>query len=361
MRLAGDNKKILITGGAGFIGSNISILFKEKYPDTEIIALDNLKRRGSELNISRLKKKGIEFIHGDIRNKEDLSFEGSKIDAIIECSAEPSVLAGFGENPSYLLNTNLNGMLNCLELARTHRAKMIFLSTSRVYPFDMINYLSYSEDRTRFSLKKDQYVQGVSAQGISEDFSLNGYRSLYGATKLSAEFIALEYAYMYDVPVVVNRCGVIAGPWQMGKVDQGVFTFWMAAHYFKKKIRYISFGGTGKQVRDVLHFDDLFLLIDRQLHDIKHHSGNIYNVGGGIENSLSLLETTEICRELTGNTIEVISDSTSRPADIKYYVSDCAKVKSATGWVPKKKPDKILEEIWMWIKKNEKDLSFLFL
>ncbi len=118
---------VLITGGAGFVGSNLAIKLKEDYPSLNITVLDNLKRRGSELSLRRLKDAGVEFVHGDIRNREDLIFE--KVDLLLECSAEPSVLAGINSSPDYLMNTNLVGTLNCLEVAREHGAASIFLST----------------------------------------------------------------------------------------------------------------------------------------------------------------------------------------------------------------------------------------
>ncbi|MGE5197631.1 MAG: NAD-dependent epimerase/dehydratase family protein, partial [Deltaproteobacteria bacterium] len=120
-------RSLLITGGAGFIGSNLAVSFKRKYPGIKVIALDNLKRRGSEMNIPRLKGEGVCFIHGDIRAPEDLILS-SGFDLLIECSAEPSVLAGFADNPAYIINTNLNGTVNCLEAARKNKADIIFLS-----------------------------------------------------------------------------------------------------------------------------------------------------------------------------------------------------------------------------------------
>lgn len=122
MNLFNKNGYILITGGAGFIRSNLAISLKKKYKNLKIIAFDNLRRRGSDLNINRLKNEGIIFQHGDVRNKEDLNFKNAKIDFIIECSAEPSVLAGIGESPEYVLNTNLSGAINCFELARRQNA-----------------------------------------------------------------------------------------------------------------------------------------------------------------------------------------------------------------------------------------------
>src|SRR3972149_3096181 len=133
--------KILVTGGAGFVGSSLAIEFRRNRKDIEVVAFDNLKRRGSELNIPRLKENRVEFIHGDIRNIEDFEAIG-KADLIIECPAEPSVMAGFNSSPEYLINTNLLGTVNCLEYARKCDAEVVFLSTSRVYPVRTINHRS---------------------------------------------------------------------------------------------------------------------------------------------------------------------------------------------------------------------------
>ncbi|HEY9246818.1 MAG TPA: NAD-dependent epimerase/dehydratase family protein, partial [Candidatus Methanoperedens sp.] len=243
--------KILITGGAGFVGSNLAIEFAKNKKDYTIIALDNLRRRGSELNIPRLKEYGIQFIHGDIRNRED--FEGiGDADLVIECSAEPSVLAGYDSSPDYLLNTNLLGTINCLEYARKCRADVVFLSTSRVYPVKTINSLGYIERKTRFELAGEHEIPGVSSRGYSEDFPLSGSRTLYGTTKLASELILQEYIEMYGLRGVINRCGVLTGSWQMGKIDQGVVVLWAAKHHYGQPLSYIGYGGKGKQVRDIL-------------------------------------------------------------------------------------------------------------
>jgi CDP-paratose 2-epimerase len=179
-------KTYLITGGAGFVGSSLAIRLKRDYENIRVISLDNLRRRGSELNINRLKEHGVEFIHGDIRNKEDLCSLG-RVDCIIECSAEPSVLESYN-SPEYVTNTNLVGVLNCLEIARRYQADFMFLSTSRVYPINVINSLNYIEKETRYELVDNQPVVGVSSAGYTEDFPLQGIRSLYGATKLASEY-----------------------------------------------------------------------------------------------------------------------------------------------------------------------------
>ncbi len=347
---------ILITGGAGFVGSSLAISLKRTYPSYRVLALDNLKRRGSELNLKRLKDAGVEFHHGDIRNKEDFDSLPA-VNAVIEASAEPSVLAGLNGTPDYLINTNLVGTINCLNYSLKHKADFIFLSTSRVYPIRTIETLNFEEEETRFVLSEQQPVAGVSAKGIAEDFPLAGARSLYGTTKLASELIIQEYNEFYGLRTVIDRFGVITGPWQMGKVDQGVMVLWIAKHFFQQELGYFGYGGTGKQIRDMLHVADLFRLVDWQLHHIDEVNGEIFNAGGGWESSASLRELTEICREVTGNTIPIKSVSETRTADIRLYVTDNTKVTARTGWAPQIGIRQIVEEIAEWLKENERELA----
>ncbi len=347
---------ILITGGAGFVGSSLAISLKQTYPAYRVLALDNLKRRGSELNLKRLKEAGVEFHHGDIRNKEDFDSLPA-VDAVIEASAEPSVLAGLDGTPDYLINTNLVGTINCLNYSLKHKAHFIFLSTSRVYPIRTIETLNFEEEETRFVLAERQPVAGVSARGIAEDFPLAGARSLYGTTKLASELIIQEYNEFYGLKTVIDRFGVITGPWQMGKVDQGVMVLWIAKHFFRQELGYFGYGGTGKQIRDMLHVADLFRLVDWQLHHIDEVNGEIFNAGGGWNSSASLQELTKICREVTGNTIPIKSVPETRTADIRLYVTDNTKVTLRTGWAPQIGIRQIVEEIAVWLKENEQELA----
>jgi CDP-paratose 2-epimerase len=347
---------VLVTGGAGFIGANLAIGLASRHASWEVVALDNLSRRGSELNLPRLREAGVAFRHGDVRELSDL-VELGEIDALLECSAEPSVMAGVGGSPDYVFQTNLVGAYNCLELARRWRAHFVFLSTSRVYPVAALESLEYVERDTRLELADEQRVPGASSQGVSELFPLEGARTLYGATKLSAELLVDEYAAAYGLQTVVDRCGVIAGPWQMGKVDQGVFTYWMLAHHFQRPLAYIGFGGTGKQVRDLLHVGDLLDLVDQQLGDPGSWAGATVNVGGGRACSLSLLETTDLCREITGRIVDVRPSREDRPGDIPIYISDCTRLHDMTDWRARRGPAEILADIHAWIVKHEAALD----
>ena len=272
---------------------------------------------------------------------------------LIEASAEPSVMAGLNSDPTYVINNNLYGSINCFNSCLTKNAKLIFLSTSRVYPIDRIEHALFVEEATRFAFAENQTEPGVSQLGISEMLSLSGARSFYGTTKLSSELFIQEYAAFYGLQAAITRFGVIAGPRQMGKTDQGIATLWMAKHYWKQSLKYIGYGGTGKQVRDLLHIDDLISLIDMQIHDISKFAGKIYNAGGGLKTSASLLEMTAICEQLTGNKINIDAEKENRPADLKIYITDNSAIKNETGWEPKKSVQTIFSDIFNWIHKNE--------
>jgi len=349
--------KVLVTGGAGFIGANLAIGLAADHPDWQVTALDNLQRRGSELNLPRLRAGGVRFVHGDVRASDDLLAVGP-VDAVVECSAEPSVLAGVdGSGLDRMVGTNLFGAYACLELCRRHDAQLVFLSTSRVYPVDRLRALPLTERRTRFELDDDKAVPGATGRGISEDLSLEGHRTLYGATKLAAELLIEEYVATFGLRAVVNRCGVVAGPWQMGKVDQGVVSYWMLAHMFRRPLTYIGFGGTGKQVRDLLHVDDLLGVIELQLSDPGLWTGVVANVGGGPGCSTSLLELTELCAEITGNVVDVSAAPEDRPGDIPWYVTDCTRLNGLTTWRPSSTLRGILTDVHAWIRDNERQLG----
>lgn len=343
---------MLVTGGAGFVGANLAVALAQRHPGWEVLAVDNLKRRGAELNLARLRAAGVRFEHGDVRELDDLR-SIPRIDALVECSAEPSALTGMDGATGYAVRANLLGAWHCLELARRDSAQVVFLSTSRVYPVARLEALQLREAPTRFQLADEQPVPGASAAGISEAFPLDGARTLYGTTKLAAELLIEEYRASFGLRAVVNRCGVIAGPWQMGKVDQGVFTYWLLAHHFGRPLTYIGFDGSGRQVRDLLHIDDLVDLLDDQLARPDHWDGVVANVSGGVECSLSLRETTELCREITGREVPVEAAGADRPGDVPVYIGDCARLFEHTEWRPARGARDVLADISAWIAEHE--------
>ncbi|HRI87853.1 MAG TPA: NAD-dependent epimerase/dehydratase family protein [Candidatus Hydrogenedentes bacterium] len=353
------SEAILVAGGAGFVGSSIAIALRECGAARRVVAIDSLRRRGSELNLPRLRSAGVEFVHGDIRVFDDLAAVGD-VDAVIECGGEASVLAGYAGSPQFVLQANLTGAMNCFEYARTRGAAVIFLSSSRVYPIAALQGLRYGETETRFSLLDEQEVPGASSRGIAESFTLDGVRSFYGATKLSAELLLQEYSAAYGIAGVINRCGLIAGPWQMGKLDQGVVALWVARHVFQRPLSYIGFEGSGKQVRDVLHIADLTRLILLQLKDLARLSGQVYNVGGGVANSASLLELTALCESACGQATQITSDPAPRPADLPLYITDAGKIFEATGWRPEHSVARTVADVHAWIVENKSALRDVF-
>jgi len=341
-------KSVIVAGGAGFVGSSLALSLKRDHPGWRVVAFDNLKRRGSELGLDRLRLGGVEFVHGDIRNPEDLDAAGA-CDLMLDCSAEPSVHAGYGGSPAYLVNTNLLGTVNGLEHARRHGAAMVFISTSRVYPIAPLRALPLAPLGSRLVLPAGAAGPGWSEAGIDEDFPLAGPRSLYGATKLASEMLVEEYRATYGLKTLTYRCGVLAGPWQMGKVDQGFMVLWASRHLYGGSLSYMGFGGRGQQVRDVLHVDDLYDLMAAQLADLDRWDGSLFNVGGGAANTVSLSELTALCQGATGQSLEIGGIAETRDADIPYYVTDHGRVTGATGWTPKRPVAVIVEDIVRWL------------
>jgi CDP-paratose 2-epimerase len=348
--------RILITGGAGFVGSSLAKYFQES--GAEVVVLDNLKRRGSERNLTEFRKRGISFFHGDIRCPSDLEDLPGNFDFFLEASAEPSVHAGNTGSPRYVLDTNLGGTIHCLEFSRKRAKGLIFLSTSRVYSIAPLLALPLDESTTRMELKKTGL--GFSNSGINEDFSTQSARSFYGASKLASEMLIQEYGNSYGMNAIINRCGVIAGAGQFGKLDQGVFTLWIANHHYQKPLKYTGFGGTGKQVRDLLHPRDLFSLLKMQMEKLSRYQGDIFNVGGGTQISTSLFEWSKFAAEATGKSLQIESVKETAAVDIPFYISDFQKAASHFQWQPKVNAREIAQDIANWIRENETELRNIF-
>lgn len=342
--------RVLVTGGAGFVGSRIALDFRSR--GAEVVALDNLRRRGAETNLGPLGAHGVTFAHGDVRVPADFEDLDGHFDVVVDAAAEPSVLAGLSGSPRYVIDANLTGTINLLEFCRRRAGALLFLSTSRVYSIEPLRRLAYSEGPTRFELDAAQTMPGAGIAGISESFPTDTARSFYGASKLASELLVQEYAALYGMRAVITRCGVITGPGQFGKAEQGVFAMWAANHVLGLPLRYIGFGGTGKQVRDLLHPSDLIALLHRQLDEIERCTGRVYNAGGGRDISVSLLELTELCRSASGAEVPIGSDDRTSSVDVPLYLTDHARLTQELGWRPTITPARIIGEIVDWVRSD---------
>ena len=348
--------KVLITGICGFAGTSIAKTLLRGHSNLQIIGLDNFSRKGSELNTSQLSNLGIDLIRGDIRSQSDI-VGLPKVDWVIDCAANPSVLAGLeGQSSSrQLTEHNLLGTINLLEYCKSHKAGLILLSTSRVYSASELSALPVLSLENRFELQ-DCNISGANCSGISENFPTTAPLSLYGASKLASETLILEYGECFDFPVWINRCGVIAGAGQFGKADQGIFSFWIHSFREKKPLKYIGFNGTGHQVRDVLRPSDLVPLLSRQMLEPDCNAPKIINLGGGVQNSMSLKELTIWCEDRFGQS-EVLASQDERPMDAPWIVMDSATAQNAWNWSVKSKIEEILEEIANHAQTNPEWLS----
>ena len=336
--------KVLISGVCGFVGSHLARYLMESHEGITIVGLDNLARSGSETNRISLKRLGVQLFHGDIRMASDLETIPA-VDWVIDAAAQPSVLAGRDGKTSsrQLLEHNLLGTINLLEYCRASRAGFILLSTSRVYSIPALAQLPLRVESSAYVLDNGQPLPpSVSSAGVGESFSVEAPISLYGATKLASERLAQEYAAGFQVPVWINRCGVLAGAGQFGTAEQGIFSYWLHAHSTRRPLKYLGFGGEGFQVRDALHPRDLARFVDFQ---IRHNgSGQLLNISGGQENSMSLAQLTAWC-DLRFGPHQPIADGSERPYDIPWLILDSTKALMATGWKPLISLPQILEEI----------------
>jgi CDP-paratose 2-epimerase len=318
----------------------------------DIIGIDNLSRRGSHSNVPILERLGCRFIHGDIRSADDIAALPA-VDWIIDCAAIPSVMAGLAGDSAQLVGHNLVGTLNILEKCRRDKAGLIMLSTSRVYSIPALANLPTVVVGDRFELDPaGKFPVGASAAGISEPFSTAAPISLYGATKLASEVMALEYAATYGFPLWINRCGIIAGPGQFGKIDQGIISYWIYQWLLARPLRYIGFGGTGLQVRDFMSPTDLAELVYKQIHDPAHSAPKVSNVGGGTACKTSLRELSAYCADRFGTCPEIGSTPETRPFDIPYYLTDIQQVESAWNWRPTTSQPALLDQIADWAQAN---------
>lgn len=333
--------KILISGVCGFVGSELALGLREAGHD--VCGFDNFSRPGSRLNRPRIEAAGVRFFEGDARREEDLRGAGG-VDWVIDAAANPSVLAGVDGRTSSreLLEHNLWGTVNLLEFCKREGAGMVLLSTSRVYSIEALCALPVAEEGGAFVLRETAHASGPA--GLMEGFPTGAPVSLYGATKLASEQVALEYSAAFGFPVWVDRCGVMAGAGQFGKPDQGIFSFWIHSWAQGAPLKYIGFGGTGHQVRDCLHPSDLLELMLLQMAAGEATPGmaesaplaerRIFNVSGGAGSAMSLRQLSDWCGREFGPR-EVAADLTPRPFDLPWVVLDAGRAQRIWGWRPK--------------------------
>jgi CDP-paratose 2-epimerase len=325
--------RILITGICGFVGSALAESLLLRQPGLSLCGIDNLMRPGAESNRARLRRLGIDFIHGDIRSASDVAAL-PRVDWVIDAAANPSVLAGVGGGGSsrQLFEHNLSALGNILEYCKSNGAGLLLLSSSRVYSIEALAGLPLRRQGNAFALDDSQALPpGVSAQGIDETFSTQAPISLYGATKLASEIMALEYGAAFQFPVWINRCGVLAGAGQFGTPDQGIFAYWLNAHLRRRPLRYIGFGGEGLQVRDAFHPRDLAQLLLKQISTNRLDGHRIYTVGGGPANAWSLAQLTDWC-DLRFGAHSPAADAAPRKYDIPWVVMDNQKTAHDFDW-----------------------------
>jgi CDP-paratose 2-epimerase len=344
--------KILITGICGFVGSTLARALLAERPGLTLVGIDNLSREGAWQNLPALRALGVDVRHGDLRVAADLDALPA-VDAVLDCAAQPSVLAGTassGCTPAQLVGHNLEGTLHLLEYCRRHRAAFILLSTSRVYSIPPLAALPVVVHRGAFApdpaaLAAGTLPPGISAAGISEIFSTAAPVSLYGATKLASETMALEYGHAFDLPVWINRCGVLAGAGQFSRADQGIFSYWIREWAARGPLRHIGFDGQGHQVRDCLHPADLVPLLLAQINaGLAPEKPRVLNLAGGAANAISLRQLGVWCAERLGPH-EIACDPTSRPYDLPWIVLDPALAERAWSWRPRTPLAAILKEI----------------
>lgn len=344
--------KILITGICGFVGSSLARFWLDNEPAATIFGIDNFARPGSEINRSRLRKLGVRLFHGDIRMSSDLE-SLPEADLVIDTAANPSVLAGIDGSTSsrQVVEHNLQGTLNVLEYCRHHGAGFILLSTSRVYSIMQLSGLPVDASGNAYQLGQPLSTPGVSCLGVSEQFSTAAPLSLYGSCKLASEIMALEYGDTFGFPVWINRCGTLAGAGQFGRADQGIFSYWINAWLRRRPLDYVGFDGTGRQVRDCLHPRDLASLLIRQASGGVCSSGRIFNLGGGVDNSISLAGLSEWCEQRFGSH-PVGSIAAERRFDVPWLVLDSSLAHKVWGWRPETGIREILEEIALHAEQN---------
>ncbi len=334
-------KKILITGGCGFIGTNLCIYLKKKH--YLVYSLDNLSRKGSRYNLKLLSGLKIKNFKFDISNSKKIN-SLPKFDIIIDCCAEAAVEVS-RKDIDRVINTNLIGTINILKKVKKDNSKIIFLSSSRVNSIRTINKMFLHHDfKNQIKIKET----------INENFDTSSPKSLYGLTKHASEMFIEEFSFAFNLKYIINRLGVVSGPLQFGKQDQGFVSLWIWRHITKKKLKYIGFGGFGNQVRDVLHIKDLCEIVEIQIKRFNIINNKIFTIGGSLKNSISLKKLTLICQKITNNKIKFSKVRKTSIYDLPYFVSSNKAVSRTYKWKPKRNIYNIINDTHSWLVSQKK-------
>ena len=334
--------KYLITGGCGFLGSNLAHEALDR--GHELVVFDNLSRKGSIQNLSWLQGIGaFEFVHGDIRNPTDVTNIISRVqpDVIFHLAGQVAMTTSI-ENPRVDFEINANGSLNVLEAVRLYvpKATVIYSSTNKVY--GDLEWVTYEEGDSR-------YIAQDYPEGFDESTPLE-FHSPYGCSKGAADQYMLDYARIYNLKTVVFRHSSMYGGRQFSTVDQG-WVGWFCQQAINQKVGLsepFTISGDGKQVRDVLHADDMKRLYFSAIDHIDKAKGQVFNVGGGMGNSLSLLELFALLEKISGIALKY-RKLDPRESDQKVFVADIRKANELLGWQVKVSPDEGVTKMFEWL------------
>lgn len=339
-------KKVLITGGCGFIGTNAADYFSSQ--GWVVTVVDNLSRKGAVANLAWLQEKhpAIRFIHADIRaDREVLKAEIKPVDAIIHLASQVAVTLSW-KNPHEDFDINAGGTLNVLETIRALGVNpiLIYASTNKVY--GGLEDVTVEESATRYSFK------GLP-QGIAENQSLD-FHSPYGCSKGAGDQYVRDYARMYNLRTVVLRQSCIYGPHQHGVSDQGWLAWFMIAAAAGQPI---TIYGNGKQCRDILYVTDLVRAYQAAIDRITVAKGQVFNIGGGPNSALSVLELLHYIKEKFGYSLSYVFEE-ARPGDQLCYISNTQKTKHVLSWQPQVAPTEGLKLLADWVGLHERQRAY---
>ncbi len=337
------SKKILITGGAGFIGINAASYYLKK--GYEVSIFDNFSRKGSRGNVfslqSEINKKDLFIIEGSLLDNKKIEELVNRVDIVLHLAAQVAVTSSV-INPRQDFEINTLGTFNVLEAVRNSKNKPILLYTSTNKVYGSLEDLRIIENKTRYEFEDLKH-------GISEQRCID-FHSPYGCSKGAADQYVRDYARIYNLKTIVFRQSCIYGPMQFGVEDQGWVAWFIIA---LTKNKNITIYGNGKQVRDLLYINDLMEAYDLAIGNIEKTRGQIYNIGGGAKNTISIwYEFKPLLQKLFKRKIKV-AVSGWRPGDQPIFISDIRKAKKDFGWTPKTGVEEGIKKLYVWVSKNQ--------